>query len=78
MPFNKVLRKPQPRKEVKHGICVISVNLLNQQIYWAVFAVYVALTAWTALSIVGHVLLKFFPELRSALIWTQMPRVSTK
>lgn len=62
------------RKEVKHGICVISVNLLNQQIYWAVFAVYVALTAWTALSIVGHVLLKFFPELRSALIWTQMPR----
>jgi len=62
------------RKEIIHGMCAISFNLINQQIYWLVFALYMVLTVWTALSLVGHILLKFVPELRSAVIWTQMPR----
>ena len=61
-----------------HGMCAIGFNLINQQIFCLVFALYVALTVWTALSLVGHVLLKFVPELRSALIWTQMPRVRSR
>ena len=59
-------------------MCVNSFNLVNQKIFWIVFVLYMALTVWTGLSLVGHVLLKFVPELRSAVIWTQMPRVSEK
>ena len=57
-------------------MCAIPFNLVNQYIFWLVFALYIVLSVWTALSLLGHVLLKFVPELRSALIWTQMPRVS--
>ena len=76
MNISEVNSHPSFRKEIIHGMCAISFNLINQQIYWLVFALYMALTVWTALSLVGHILLKFVPELRSAVIWTQMPRVS--
>ena len=65
------------RGEQHHALCAIPFNLVNQYIFWLVFALYIVLSVWTALSLLGHVLLKFVPELRSALIWTQMPRVSS-
>jgi hypothetical protein len=64
------------RAQDLQGICMLSLNIINQKIYVVIWVLYLAMTVWTALSILGHFLLKFVPELRTAFVWAQMPRVS--